>query len=90
MPAPPGRLPAAAGPPAPAVRLEALRWWALVEHRDGTRRVEGVVRDADWLDEPGGAELPEARRGPRPVLGYTALAAAAGPRAAPPPAARAA
>ena len=37
-----------------------------------------------------GAELPEARRGPRPVLGYTALAAAAGPRDAPPPAARAA
>jgi hypothetical protein len=66
----------AAGRP---VRFEPLRWWALVEHRDGTRRVEGVVRDDEWLDEPGGAELPEARRGHRPFLGYTALADQAGP-----------
>jgi predicted small metal-binding protein len=60
------------------VRFEPLRWWALVEHRNGTRCVEGVVRDDAWLDEPGGAEVPAARRGPRPCLGYAALVAAAG------------
>jgi hypothetical protein len=61
------------------VRFEPLRWWALVEHQDGSRHVEGVVRDEEWLDEPGGAELPEARRDHRPFLGYTSLADQASP-----------
>jgi hypothetical protein len=56
-----------------SVRLEPLRWWAVVEHRDGSLRTEGVVHDADWLDEPGGAEFPEATREGRGWLGYTAL-----------------
>ena len=68
------------------VHLEPLRWWALVEHADGSRRVEGVVREDDWLDEPGGAELPAARAGFRRLLGYAAPAdsqtAADRPRAA--------
>jgi hypothetical protein len=65
----------AAGHP---VRFEPLRWWALVEHEDGSRQVEGVIRDDDWLDEPGGAELPEARRDHRAFLGYRSLADQAG------------
>jgi hypothetical protein len=55
-----------------AARLEPLRWWVLVEHRDGTQRVEGLVRDDEWLDEPGGAEFPEAASGGHGWLGYTA------------------
>jgi hypothetical protein len=43
------------------VSFEALHCWALVEHGDGSRRVEGIVRDPEWADEPGGAEFPEAR-----------------------------
>jgi hypothetical protein len=54
------------------VRYEPLRWWALVEHRDGTRLVEGIVREDEWLDEPGGAALPEAGAGRRRCLGYAA------------------
>jgi hypothetical protein len=54
------------------MRLEPLRWWVLLEHRDGSRRVEGLVRDAEWLDEPGGAEFPEAAGGGRAWLGYAA------------------
>jgi hypothetical protein len=58
--------------PAPAapggrVRHEPLRWWALVELADGRRQMEGVARDEDWLDEPGGAELPATGRD---FLGY--------------------
>jgi hypothetical protein len=68
------------------VQLEPLRWWALVEHQDGSRRVEGIVREDDWLDEPGGAELPAARVGYQRLLGYAAPADAqavsAQPRAA--------
>jgi hypothetical protein len=63
---------AAAGHP---VRFEPLRWWALVEHRDGTRCVEGVVRDDDWLGEPGGAEFPEGAAGVHRLLGYAGYAA---------------
>jgi hypothetical protein len=72
------------------VRFEPLRWWVLVEHRDGTQRIEGVVRDAAWLDEPGGAEFPEARADRRPFLGYTTLADAVDLDDAALPAARAA
>jgi hypothetical protein len=54
----------------PAVRLEPLRCWVLVEHTDGARRMEGLVRDEEWLHEPGGAEFPEARRGQRALIGY--------------------
>ena len=71
---------AAASPEAPErvvagypLRLEPLRWWALVEHQDGSRRVEGIVREDEWLDEPGGAELPEARAGRRHSVAYVPL-----------------
>ena len=52
------------------VRFESLRYWALVEHQDGSKRMEGLVRDEMWLDEPGGAEFPEALRGHHALLGY--------------------
>lgn len=54
----------------PPVQFEALRFWAVVERADGSRNREGVVRDDQWLDEPGGAEFPEAARGQRALLGY--------------------
>ena len=57
----------APGAPAGRVRHEPLRWWALIELADGRRRMEGVARDADWLDEPGGATLPATARD---FLGY--------------------
>jgi hypothetical protein len=37
--------------------LAPLQSWALVEHADGTRHVEGVVRDPEWADDPGGAQF---------------------------------
>jgi hypothetical protein len=55
------------------VRFEPLRWWMLIEYQDGTRRVEGVTRDAEWLDEPGGATFPEADARRR-FVGYAAPA----------------
>ena len=48
------------------VRSDPLLCWALVEHRDGSISMEGFVRDEEWLEEPGGAELPEALRGAVP------------------------
>ena len=53
------------------VRFEPLQYWVLVEHQDGSQFVEGLIRDEEWLDEPGGAEFPEAWRGQRAALGYT-------------------
>src|SRR3954454_18440381 len=52
------------------LRFEPLRFWALIEYRDGSRRFEGVVREDDWLDEPGGAEFPESRPGWAAAVGY--------------------
>jgi len=52
------------------VHFEPLRCWALTEHADGLRRVEGIVWPDEWLDEPGGAEFPEARCGLRACVGY--------------------
>ena len=52
------------------LHFESLRFWALVEYRDGTRRFEGVIRDEDWLDEPGGAEFPESRASWAAAVGY--------------------
>jgi hypothetical protein len=52
------------------VHFEPLSFWALVEHKDGSRRTEGVVWDAEWLEEPGGAEFPEAAEGKKALLGY--------------------
>jgi hypothetical protein len=49
------------------VRSDPLLAWVLIEHQDGSIRREGLVRDGEWRDEPGGAELPEATRG-RPTL----------------------
>ena len=51
------------------LRFEPLRLWALIEYRDGSRRFEGVVRDDEWLDEPGGAEFPESRPGQARAIG---------------------
>ena len=53
-----------------SVSFEPLNCWALVEYRDGSQHVEGLVRPAELLDEPGGGEFPEARRGRRQSLGY--------------------
>lgn len=41
--------------------LGAGRCWALVEHADGSCRLEVIARAAGWEDEPGGAEFPEQR-----------------------------
>jgi hypothetical protein len=40
-----------------AARREPLLCWVLVEYGDGTTSMEGVIRDDEWLDEPGGAEF---------------------------------
>lgn len=55
-------------------RFEPLRFWALVEHRDGSRRVEGITWDEEWLDEPGAAEFVEARGGRQAYVAYTSPA----------------
>jgi hypothetical protein len=52
------------------VTFEPLQCWALVEYRDGSRRLEGIIRSGDWLNEPGGAEFPETRGGLRATKGY--------------------
>ena len=52
------------------VTFDELLCWALVEHGDGSRHLEGIVRGADFATEPGGAEFPEARRGRQASLGY--------------------
>jgi hypothetical protein len=52
------------------VHYEPVTFWALVEYRDGSRHLEGVVREQPWVDEPGGAEFPEARRGRYTSRGY--------------------
>jgi hypothetical protein len=52
------------------VTYEPVRFWALVEYRDGHRQMEGVIRADEWLDETGAAEFPEARTGRRASLGY--------------------
>ncbi len=57
-------------PTSSSATFEPLRLWALVEHSDGTRHVEGVVRDAEWSDEPGTAEFPEARGNSRVGISY--------------------
>jgi len=36
---------------------EPLLCWVVIEHPDGTTSLDGVVRDPEWLDEPGGAEF---------------------------------
>jgi hypothetical protein len=53
-----------------ALHFEPLRAWVLVEHADGSRRVEGLVRTDEWLDEPGGAEFPGRATGRLACLGY--------------------
>jgi hypothetical protein len=52
------------------LRFEPLRYWALIEYQDGSRGLEGIVRDDEWLDEPGGAEFPQARQGRQAYVGY--------------------
>lgn len=41
--------------------VRAERGWALVEHADGSCRLEVIARESGWEDEPGGAEFPEQR-----------------------------
>jgi hypothetical protein len=52
------------------VNFEALLCWAVVEYRNGKQHVEGLIRQADLVDEPGTAEFPEVRQGCRQSLGY--------------------
>ena len=54
------------------VHFEPLRLWAVVEYRDGSQHLEGVLRDAEWESEPGGAEFPEGEQGRRDAVGYAA------------------
>jgi hypothetical protein len=67
-------LPAAGQQPLPdsLVRFEPLQCWVLVEHSDGSWHKEGILRDADWSDEPGGAEFPEAWRSGEACIDYVA------------------
>lgn len=53
-----------------AVSFDELYCWAVVEYRDGSQHVEGLIRLPELIDEPGGAEFPEARQGRRQSLGY--------------------
>jgi len=41
--------------------VSAERGWALVEHADGSCRLEVIAREAGWEEEPGAAEFPEQR-----------------------------
>jgi hypothetical protein len=52
------------------VTYQPLRLWALVEYRDGHQCMEGIIRDDEWRDEPGGAEFVEALTGHQASLGY--------------------
>jgi hypothetical protein len=52
------------------VHFEPLRLWVSVEHRDGSLDSEGLIRDAEWETEPGGAEFPEGECGRREAVGY--------------------
>jgi hypothetical protein len=52
------------------VSFERLLCWAVICYRDGSQHVEGLVRQADLLEETGAAEFPEARQGRRQSLGY--------------------
>jgi hypothetical protein len=56
------------------VRFDPLRNWAVIEHQDGSIVTEGLVRDEEWLDEPGGAEFPEAVRGSYAFMSYASPA----------------
>lgn len=53
-----------------AVLSEALGCWAMVEYVDGSHYLEGIIRAPELVGEPGGAEVPEARRGRYAYLGY--------------------
>ena len=53
------------------IRFEPLRWWALVERADGTRRFEGLARDPEWDAAEGGLEFAQAWRGSAACIGYT-------------------
>jgi hypothetical protein len=54
------------------VRFEPLQCWVLVEHSDGSWHKEGILRDPEWTDEPGGAEFPEAWRSGDACIDYVA------------------
>jgi hypothetical protein len=56
------------------VSFEPLHGWVLVEHADGSQRIEGLVKDAELQDDPGAVEFPEARIGLYASLGYASEA----------------
>jgi hypothetical protein len=62
-----------------SVRFEPLRLWTLVEYRDGSRQVEGLLRDAEWETEPGGAEFPEGEWAAQDAVGYAPTCEATSP-----------
>ncbi len=72
MPQPPER--AAGGD---LISFEPLGLWVLVENRDRSLYVEGLVRDPEWEAEPGGAEFPEGHGGARDAVGYAQAGARA-------------
>jgi hypothetical protein len=53
--------------------LQPLGVWALVEYRDGSRYVEGLLREPEWETEPGGAVFPEGNAGARDAVGYAPM-----------------
>jgi hypothetical protein len=54
------------------VRFEPLQCWVLLEYSDGSWHKEGILRDRDWADEPGGAEFPEAWSSNNACIDYVA------------------
>jgi hypothetical protein len=53
------------GPTDAESRVGSVRYSAVVEHSDGSCRLEEIVRDAVWQAEPGGAEFLSATPGVR-------------------------
>jgi len=51
-------------------RPDPLHSWVLVEHKSGAVRIEGLIHDEEWADEPGTFEFPEAQRGSHAFIGY--------------------
>ena len=57
-------------------RQEPLTAWVLLERRDGTMSMEGLIWDDDWLAEPGGADFAASVLRVRAAAGDIRLAAA--------------
>jgi hypothetical protein len=59
--------------------FQPLGLWVLVENHDGSRYVEGLLRDLYWESEPGGAEFAEGANGPGDAVGYAPVNCRADP-----------